>query len=224
MKITPLDTANRRQVQAFLDLPFRLYRYIPQWVPPLAMDARRMLDRRKHPFYRHSEAAFFLAQRDGRAVGRIAVLDNRNYNAFNRERTAFFYLFECEDDSEISSGLFEAAFDWARARRLDKIIGPKGFTVFDGLGMLARGFEHRPAFGLPYNPAYYCGLVEAAGFESGEELLSGYLSNRAQFPEKIHRASDLIQRRRGQRVERYRRRSDIRALVPQLQALYNGSL
>jgi hypothetical protein len=224
MEITPLDTTRPRQVRAFLDVPFRLYRDIPQWVPPLEMDIRRMLDRRRNPFYRHSEAAFFLAQDGGQVVGRIAVLDNANYNAFNREHTAFFYLFECEDNPDAAQGLFEAAFAWARQRGLDKIIGPKGFTAFDGLGLLVKGFEHRPAFGLPYNPAYYAHLVESAGFEPGEELVSGYLSGRTQFPEKIHRAADIVQRRRGLKVASYRRRSDLRALVPKLQQLYNGAL
>jgi hypothetical protein len=224
MKITPLDTSQPRQVQAFLEVPFRLYQDIPQWVPPLEMDIRRMLDRRRNPFYRHSEAAFFLAQDGGQVAGRIAVLDNANYNAFNREHTAFFYLFECEHDPDAAQWLFEAAFAWARQRGLDKIIGPKGFTAFDGLGLLVKGFEHRPAFGLPYNPAYYASLVEAAGFEPGEELVSGYLSGHTQFPEKIHRASDIVQRRRGLKVASYRRRSDLRALVPKLQQLYNGAL
>lgn len=224
MNIIQIDTTNRRQVKQFLDLPFRLYRDIPQWVPPLAGDARLMLDRRRHPFYRHSEAAFFLAANDGALLGRLAVLDNRNYNEFNKERTAFFYLFEGEEDRGTALALFEAAFEWARKRGLNKMIGPKGFTAFDGLGLLVKGFEHRPAFGLPYNPSYYPALVEAAGFEPSGELASGYLNAHMQFPEKIHRAADLIQKRRGLRVARYKTRRDLRALVPKLQALYNGSL
>jgi hypothetical protein len=224
MIINQLDCTYPKQVRAFLDLPFRLYRNIPQWVPSLEMDIRRMLNPRKHPFYKHSEAEFFLAQRDGQVLGRVAVLNNRNYNAFNQERTAFFYLFECEDEIETAVGLFEASINWARKRGLDRIVGPKGFSALDGLGLLVKGFDHRPAFGLPYNPAYYPGLVEAAGFKPGEELVSGYLSSRIQLPEKIHRASEVVQRRRGLRVARYHRRSDLRALVPKLQALYNGSL
>jgi hypothetical protein len=224
MKIETLDTSDRRHVRQFLDLPFRLYRDNPQWVPPLAPDAALMLDRRRHPFYRHSEAAFFLAREGERPVGRLAALDNRRYNDFNHEQTAFFYLFECDDNAAAARGLFAAAFDWARARGLNKIVGPKGFTVFDGLGMLVKGFEHRPAFGLPYNPAYYVPLVEAAGFAAAGELVSGYLSAGMQFPAKIHQLSELVQKRRGLRVARYAKRSDLRALVPRLQQLYNASL
>lgn len=224
MEIQFLDTDDRRQVRRFLRLPFRLYRHDPTWVPPLASDAGRMLNRRRYPFYRHSDAAFLLAVRDGRDVGRLAILDNRNYNTFNRESTAFFYLFECEDDTEASGGLFESAFEWARRRGLNKVIGPKGFTALDGMGLLVRGFELRPAMGIPYNPAYYPGLIESAGFEAAGEVISGYLHRSACFPERIHRLSELVQRRRGLRVARYRRRRDLRALVPSLGRLYNEAI
>ncbi len=224
MEIVAVDTADRRQARAFLDLPFRLYRGVPQWVPPLELDARAQLDRRRNPYFRHSEAAFLLAQTDGRAVGRLAVLANRRWNDYNQARTAFFYLFECENDRAAALALFEAAFAWARARDMDQIIGPKGFTTLDGLGLLVKGFEHRPAFGLPYNPAYYVDLVEAAGFVPEGELVSGYLDARTPFPDKIHRLAELVQKRRGLRVLSFRTRRDLRALVPRLKELYNGSL
>ena len=225
MKICEIDTNNRRQVRQFLDLPFRLYANIPQWVPPLQMDASRMLDRSRHPFYRHSDASFWLALDDqGEAVGRLAVLDNHNYNQFNAERTAFFYLFESQHDFGASQALFTAGFNWASSRGLDRMIGPKGFTALDGIGMLVKGFEHRPAFGLPFNPAYYPELVEAAGFVSSGELVSGYLDRQFQFPEKLLQVSELLQKRRGLYVARYRTRKDLRALVPMLKAVYNGSL
>ncbi|MBN2548279.1 MAG: hypothetical protein JXB15_03910 [Anaerolineales bacterium] len=224
MQIIEIDTQNQRQVRQFLDLPFRLYAGTPQWVPPLEMDARRMLDRQRHPFYRHSQAAFFLALEEGRVVGRLAVLDNHNYNQFNQEKTAFFYLFECEDSQEAAKGLFEAGMAWARGRGLDKMIGPKGFTTFDGLGMLVKGFEHRPAFGLPYNPPYYPALVEACGFVMSGELVSGYLDARIQFPEKIHQVAELLKKRRGLHVARCETRADLKALIPKLKELYNASL
>jgi hypothetical protein len=225
MKICQIDTNNRRQVRQFLDLPFRLYTNIPQWVPPLTMDASRMLDRKRHPFYRHSEASFWLALDErGEALGRLAVLDNHNYNEFNAERTAFFYLFECKQDGEAAQALFAAAINWASSRGLNRMIGPKGFTALDGIGMLVKGFEHRPAFGLPYNPPYYPDLVEAAGFVCRGELVSGYIDRQFQFPTNLLQVSELLQKRRGLYVARYRTRKDLRALLPMLKEVYNGSL
>lgn len=224
MKLVQVDHDDRRHVKQFLELPFRLYRDIPQWVPPLASDARQVFDRRRYPFYQHSEAAFFLALEGERALGRIAVIDNRNYNAFNHEHTAFFYLFECENDRDVSQALFEAAFDWARARGLNKIIGPKGFTALDGMGLLVEGFEHRPAFGIPYNPAYYPALIEAAGFAGTGDVVSGYMNPKRPFPEKIHQVAEMVRRRRGLRIARFNSRRQLRAMIPKLQAMYNASL
>jgi hypothetical protein len=225
VKIVRLDQANQRQVGEFLDLPFFLYRNCRQWVPPLTGDARAMLDRRRHPFYRHSDAAFFLAYGDsGRAIGRIAVLNNRHYNDFNHEQTAFFYLFECADDSIAAKMLFDAAGEWARSRNLNRVIGPKGFTALDGMGLLVRGFEHRPALGIPYNLPYYPRLVEESAFQTTNEIVSGYLNGRAQLPEKIRRVAEIVRRTRGLRVLSFRSRRELATVVPRLQKLYNDSL
>jgi hypothetical protein len=117
------------------------------------MDERLRLSPQRFPFYQHSHASFFLAYESGtRPIGRLAVLDNQRYNEYNKTKTAFFYLFECENDPAAATALFNAGFEWARSRGLENIMGPKGFTPLDGFGLLVKGFEHRPAFGLPYNP------------------------------------------------------------------------
>lgn len=225
MNILRVDERDNRQVGDFLGLPFRLYRDCPQWVPPLESDARAMLDRRKHPFYRHSDAAFFLARDDsGRAAGRIAVLDNRAYNDFNSERTAFFYLFECGDDPVMSRGLFEAAFAWARSRGLNRMFGPKGFNALDGMGLLVEGFDHRPALGIPYNSDYYPRLVEESGFQTAGDVVSGHLAGNARLPEKIIAVAALVEKRRGLRVQNFRSRGELRKFIPRLRDLYNRAL
>jgi hypothetical protein len=225
MDIITIDTNNRRHVKRFLDFPFALYQHIPQWVPPIDSDARRMLDRKRHPFYQHSDADFFLALKNDRVVGRLAILENRHYNEYNHTHQALFYLFEAEDDVEISRGLFNAAIEWAHAHNLDEIFGPKGFTALDGMGLLVKGFEHRPALGIPYNPAYYPRLLEEAGFEGLHDIVSGHLDpSNLIFPEKIHHVSELVQKRRGLHVARYNTRRDLRTLIGPLKQMYNDSL
>jgi len=224
MNIIRVDLANRRQVWDFLALPFRIYRDRPQWVPPLAMDERARLNPRRYPFYRHSATAFFLAYEGGRAIGRLAVLDNRLYNEFNHEKTAFFYLFECENNLQAARELFTSAFEWAKSRGLDKMFGPKGFTALDGFGLLVKGFEHRPAFGLPYNPPYYSELIETIGFEIAGENISGYMNADTRFPERIHELSRRIQARRGLRISHFRTRRELRGALKHLKKLYNRAL
>ncbi len=231
MHVTQIDLNNKRQVEDFLHLPFSIYKDISHWVPPLQMDERLRLNPKRFPFYKHSLAAFFIAyQRSSpvdestRAIGRLAVLDNRHYNEYNKESTAFFYLFECENNIEAANGLFNAGFEWARSRGLTKILGPKGFTPLDGFGLLVKGFQHRPAFGLPYNPAYYVDLIEAQGFTQHGESVSGYLGTSIQFPERVHELAERIAKRRGLRIARSNTRAELRALIPHIKELYNSSL
>lgn len=224
MRLIELDLEDQKQVGEFLHLPFAIYKDIPQWVPPLQMDERLRLSPMRFPFYRHSRASFFLAYEAERAIGRLAVLDNRRYNEFNNTKTAFFYLFECENNKEAATALFNAAFGWARSRGLALIFGPKGFTPLDGFGLLVRGFEHRPAFGLPYNPAYYVDLIEAQGFVKEGESVSGYLGTEVRFPPRIHQLAERIAQRRGLHILRCNTRRDLRNLVPHLKELYNNSL
>lgn len=224
LKIQEVDTASRRQVSAFLQLPFDIYRNTPQWVPPLRMDARQPLDRRKFHFYRDNEAVFLLAVEDGHVIGRVAVLHNRRFNDFNQRKAATFYLFECENNLPAARELFAYGARWASSRGLEEMIGPKGFTVFDGLGLLVKGFEFRPAFGQPYHLPYYRELVESCGFEKTVELVTGTMDESTVFPEKIHQVAELLKRRRGLSVARCESRGELRRVLRQLKELYNSSL
>ena len=224
IQIHPIDTNDKRETRRFLDFPFQLYRHVPQWVPPFESDAKRMLDRTKHPFYRHSAAEFFIAQEADRVVGRIAVLDHRPYNEWNRSSTAFFYLFEVENNREAAQGLLEAATAWARARGLTHLYGPKGFSVLDGMGLLVKGFEHRPALGIAYNPDYYAALLEEASFAGTGDVVSGYLGPEFVLLDKVLKIAELVQQRRGLRIARYQKRSDLKQLIGPMKELYNSAL
>ena len=227
MQVRKLDTNDHRDARQFIQFPFELYQGCAQWVPPIASDIRGVLNRRKHPFYRHSDADFFLAERDGRTVGRIAVFFNRNYNERHNRHAAFFYLFDCEDDAEAAQGLFAAACDWARERGLDEIKGPKGFLGSDGLGALVDGFEHRPAIGIPYNYPYYEALITGAGFQKHEDLLSGYLPRDHPLPERFFDIAEKVKERRGFAIQQFHSRREMRRWIPVaarvLQAAFSDS-
>ncbi len=221
--VEQIDLSNKRQLSAFIDLPEAVYRNIPQWVPPLRGDIKRMLNLHKNPFFSHSKAAFFLAfDPYNRPVARLACLNNTRYNKYNHEKTAFFYLFEAMDLPGISIPLCTAAEDWARAEGLDRIIGPKGFSPLDGMGLLSEGFNFRPALGIPYNPPYYISLVEEAGFQISEEIVSGFMKQGFFRDQKIDIIAQRVQERRGLTVARFRKKGDLRKLLPKFQEFYNS--
>ncbi len=223
MYICRLDPTNRRDVRHYIEFPFCLYRESPLWVPPFVNEVRAQLDRRRHPFYQHSEAAFFLALEGDEVVGRIAVLDNARHNQYHGKHTAFFYHFDVVNDRAVSRALFDAAFDWARGRGLDLMWGPKGFMAIDGQGLLVEGFEHRPALGIPYNYPYYGELLEDAGFEKQLDFISAYVDRHMGIPKRFLEVAEKVKRRRGFRTVRFRTKAELRAWVSRVMAVYNES-
>ena len=225
MRVQEIDSRNRDQVREFLNLPFKIYQGCNQWVPPLDIDARKMLDRVHHPYYRESDAVFLVVySSSGEALGRIAVLDNRRHNRYNSSSITLFYLLEAIDDFEVFSLLMGYASNWARSKGLTRIIGPKGFTALNGMGMLVRGFEHRPALGIPYNHAYYPEYMERIGYKGIRDIVSGYISQDHHLPEKVSVVAEKVQEKRGLVVQKYASRKDLKKMLPHLKDLYNGSL
>lgn len=222
IKVELLDPNNKSQVKRFIELPFPIYAKTPQWVPPIRIDVADVL-RRKHPFYEHSSADFFLATRDGEDIGRLAVLENIHYNAYHHTKRAQFYFLECIDDREVADALFSRAFEWARKRGLDDIVGPKGFGALDGYGMLVEGFEHRQMFTMMnYNHAYLPNLVETLGFEKEVDFVSCYLNaDSFNLPERVHSIADRVQKRGTLRVERFQTKGDLKAWAARIGKAYN---
>ena len=223
LTVSKLDTRSQAQVRRFVQLPFRLYANHPQWVPPILSDIALMLNRQKHPFYEHSDADFFIATRDGRGVGRVAALENRRFDEYHKTKQAQFYLFDCEDDLEAAAALFEQVFEWARARGLNHVVGPKGFGPLDGYGLLVEGFEHRQMMTMMnYNYAYYPKLLEALGFDKEVDFVSCYLgADSFRLPERIHSIAERVQSHGALRVKRFPSKRELVAWSGRIGEAYN---
>ncbi|GAB4571115.1 MAG: GNAT family N-acetyltransferase [Anaerolineales bacterium] len=225
LNIEKVDTENKKQVKRFVELPFRIYADCPQWVPPLNVDAYNQLNRKKHPFHEHSDVDFFLAIRDGRDVGRIAVIENKPFNKYHNEKTADFYLFECEDDLEAATTLFNTAFDWAKTRGLNKMIGPKGMGPLDGYGVLVFGYEQRQTMTmLNYNHAYYQSLVEAQGFVKEVDFVSCYLpADKFQIPERVKRITERVMQRGHLEIKTFKNKKELLSWADRIGTAYNNA-
>jgi GNAT superfamily N-acetyltransferase len=218
-----VDTRNKQMVRRFVHFPFRIYEGHTLWVPPILIDVNARLNRSKHPFYEHSDADFFLAVSEGEVVGRIAVMENKPYNDYHDKRQAQFYYFECVQDFDVARALFERAFDWAKARGLTQIVGPKGFGPLDGYGMLVDGFEHRPAMTMMnYNPPYYPQFTEQLGFRKEVDFVSCYLgADKFKLPERVHRIAQRAAKRSGLAVMRFKNKREMLEWAPRIGQTYN---
>ena len=223
LSIEKIDTKDKVQVKRFVDLPYRLYRDCPQWVPPLFLDAYLPLNRKKHPFFEHSEADFFLAVRDGEVVGRICAANNRLFNEYHRTRKAQFYGFESIDDLEVARALFDAVAGWAKERGLDTVIGPKGLSPFDGYGILVEGFEQRQMMTMMnYNYDYYPRLMETLGYEKEVDFVSCYLpADSFKIPERVERIAKRVLERGDLWVKQFKSKRELVQWAPRIGYAYN---
>src|SRR5687767_6545851 len=126
MSLEVLQVERNRQLSAFIDVPWHIPEITqhPQWVPPLRMMVRDLLDTKSNPFYRLADRQLFVARRAGRLVGRIAAIENRAHNEYHRDRVGFFGFLEAVNDPEVAGALFEAAKRWLRSRGLTSMRGP----------------------------------------------------------------------------------------------------
>jgi GNAT superfamily N-acetyltransferase len=143
------------------------------WVAPLRMDVKKLLDRENNPFFQHGKAEYYLAEREGEVVGRIAAIRNDAHGQAwpDEKHVGFFGFFECIDDQSVADAMFAVAADWLRAEGLTVMRGPASFSTNDECGLLVDGFDTPPAIMNPHNPRYYQPLVERAGFEKVMDLL-----------------------------------------------------
>jgi GNAT superfamily N-acetyltransferase len=166
----------------------------------LRRDVAALLDRARNPFFEHGEAEYFLAERDGAVVGRIAAITNHLHNQTHSDRVGFFGFFECIRDQGVADALIAAVADWCRGKGHDVLRGPASFSVNDECGLLVDGFQFPPALMMPHNPPYYVELVERAGFHGARNLLvyqGGSEERYIPVPERLARGTELIRQRLG---------------------------
>lgn len=224
MKIIQFQPTNRSYRKAFIQFPFDLYKDTPQWVPPFRREMRKIF-RADYAFYNYGEAAFLLALNEHNdVVGRLAVANNHRYNDFHQSKTAFFYYLEVIEDWAVVEGLFQRAFAWVRDQGLNHVLGPKGFMVLDGFGMLVKGFEYQPAFSQTYNLSYYPEMIERLGFTKVRDIFTARLDRSTRWPEKIAKAAKIIEKRRNIRAPELKTKAELRHFVDDLMLLYNESL
>jgi GNAT superfamily N-acetyltransferase len=220
--IRPVRT--RGDLNAFVDLPFRLRKDDPNWVTLPRFAQKQELDRKRNPWFEHAEAEYLLAERDGRIVGRITAHVDQALHEFQGVRWGQFGWFECEDDQEAADALLDAASAWVKERGCDRLVGPFSFTTNDECGMLVAG-QHRPPIVLTgWHPTYYRRLMENAGMARAMDTLMWDLHVRDR--EKVHpmiwRIADRVEPDHGITV-RYFRKKDLQEEVGRFLEVYNAA-
>ncbi|WP_343897951.1 GNAT family N-acetyltransferase [Craurococcus roseus] len=172
-----LPVRGRAEMERFIRLPHALFRDDPNWVPPLWAERRAALSPRKNPWFRHAEAAFWIARRGGRDVGRVSAQDDRLAPADpDGARIGHFGLLAAEDDGAVFAALLSAAEGWVAARGLRRVRGPFSLSINEQAGLLVSGFDTPPMLLMPHDPPHAGPRLEALGYRKARDLLA-YISD-----------------------------------------------
>ena len=189
------EVSSRRDRDAFIRFQWRIYPNDPVWVPPLIIERKTFLDRHRHPFYEHGDAALFLARRNGEIVGRIMASDDPNYNSLHQANIGCFGLFECIDDRNVAAALFEAAAGWLRKKGRDEVMGPIDYSTNYVCGLLIDGFQFAPTILTAHNPSYYRELIESCGFTKAKDWYAWWFDDPAKTVTHLRRLAERFRRR-----------------------------
>ncbi len=185
-----------RDLWRFIRLPYALYEGDPNFVAPLEIDQRKLLDPKRNPFFEHGEMQLFLAEDTaGRPVGRIAAILNRLHDETWHEKAGFFGFFESTQDAEVAGALVKAAADWCRERGAEFLRGPVNPSINDTCGTLVEGFDRPPVVMMPYNPPYHDVLLVGAGLSKVKDLLAWWVDQKTVNLEKLERGAAIVFKR-----------------------------
>ena len=183
-----------KEQNEFVDFPLNLYKGNPYFVPPLYGDEKDIF-KKDYLYLDQAEAIYFNAYKDNKIVGRISGIIQKAANKKYDQKRVRFTRFDSIDDQEVANALFKAVEDWAKAKGMDTIVGPLGFSDLDREGLLIEGFEELSTFEEQYNYPYYQTLIENYGFEKEVDWFERKLYLPKEENTRLERLSNVIMKR-----------------------------
>jgi len=187
--------SSKEEKKRFTNFIYPFYKNEEHWVPPLRMDQKKLISTEKNPFFNNAEIALFIAEKDGKDVGRIAAIVDHRFNDFHNSKTGHFGFFECINDQHTANLLFRVATDWLRDKGMNKAVGPTNPGMMDTIGVLIEGFDKDPYILMPYNFPYYDELIMNAGLTKEMDMYAYMVDTETVNVERMERAMNIVRHR-----------------------------
>ncbi len=211
----------KKELEDFINFPYKLYEPYPMWVPPLISQQKRMLDPGANPFFSHAEVRHFLAYKSSKVSGRISAIIDRNFNEFQNENTGFFGFFECIDCRDTANELIKAAEDFLKERNIDTIKGPVNLSTNNECGLLIDGFELPPVVMMTYNPHYYTEFFENSRFNKAMDIYA-YIMSKEDVDDRIEKLIDYVSIPEGYTFRTIRKKN-LKREISLIKDIYNSA-
>ncbi len=187
--IRVIPVTNRRQLAAFIRVPWGLYAQDPLWVPPLKLE-RRLHFSSLNPYFAHGRWQGWVAWRGARPVGRISAQVDDLHRRHYRVKSGHFGFLECENDPEAMRALITESERWLAQYQTEEITGPFNFSINQECGLLVDGFGTPPALMMPHNHHWYAELLEQQGYSPAKDLYAYWVDPAFVIPPVMQRLVD----------------------------------
>jgi GNAT superfamily N-acetyltransferase len=215
--------SSKKELKQFVMYPFRLYKDCKYWVPPLIKDEMETLDDSKNPVFKNAEAKYYIAYKDKKAVGRIAVIINHlEIDQIGKKKVRFGWL-DMIDDIEVTKALLEKVYETGKAYKLEYAEGPVGFSNMEKAGILTKGYEELNTMITWYHYPYYAEHFEKLGYKKQATWVEYRLSIPKEAFEKVKKFSRIIKERYQLNVIRFKNKKEILPFVDDMFGLLNNT-
>jgi hypothetical protein len=221
MDITIKEVGSRKDLKAFIFLPAKIHKDHPCWVPPIYMDEWHYFSPKKNKAFGYSDTTRVLAYRGDQVVGRIMGIINRRYNEFKKVNTARFGYLEIWEDEEVAEALLQHVEDWAKAKGMDNVVGPYGFTDQDPEGFLIEGFNEPVTIPGYYNFEWLPPMVEARGYDKDIDYVVYKVDIPQEEPELYRKIYERVLKKGDFKVIEFSKRKQIKPWVTPVLSLMN---
>jgi hypothetical protein len=221
--VNVIPVKDKKTLKKFIDFPYQHYKEDKNYVPDLRIMVKETLDKKKNPFFKHSDAEYFIAlDEKGKTLGRIAAITNNMYVKHWNENWGFFGFFESVEDDEVTRALFDSAVAWLKEKGVEGMYGPMNPSTNDPCGTLVDGFDTPPFVMMTHNKTYYDKLFKGYGLEKRMDLYAWYLKH-YKIPERMLNLSKKVEERLKTQgiIVREVDFSKLDEEVPKLRHIYN---
>lgn len=185
LSIREINLTDKKDLNAFIDLPWSIYKEDPHWVPPLKMAVKDLLNVKKHPFYKTATVKAWIAYKNDRAAGRIMAINNHAYNKYQNTYIGHFGFYEAINDEHVATLLLKTAEESLRAEGLTSVQGPMNPGTNYECGLLVEGFNDDPQIMMTYNPHYYIDQLQKHGYGKTMDLVAYHVHPNFNMPKII---------------------------------------
>lgn len=199
-----IEVKTKKDIKEFINFPLNLYKNNPYFVPPLYDDEKSIFTD-KNVYFKTCVSKFFLAKKDGKVVGRIQGIIQKQYNEIHNEKRLRFTRFDAIDDQEVATALFTALENFGKESGMDTCCGPLGYSDLEREGLLIEGFNELSTFEEQYNYEYYARLIENCGYKKEVDWL--------EFKLKLKPEKDVAIKKIAERSLRINKLHEVKGLT-----------